>query len=1098
MKRILFPDGAVLAHPFEIAERAQAYAAENAAELLSVLFERFGVLAPNTEELAVSVERDQRYFSVRSATAVLGDRDDDLFLTEKTTGLADVQVALDDTGNRQPVAPGVRATDRAAALSLRVNAGMAVVSRGPLALTSAVTVSVSKREHLSATTPEKTLYVNLLYAEREDTPVELLPHGSGQSNLRRYGTYRIAIEASQPDPSVGVALARVLLKSSGSVVTDLRSANSARLRVDATLTDETIDPDLVPEIERLLARTGVVDEILNLLQNGRLGTGYVVTEPGIAAPPLFVRTRREPAFRQAMRQRSVAASADKTLWTGRALPDPTWELTVDWNLYGVQVEKLSANSFRIHSGYDLTAIVIDPNLDPLFLRFVGVDYPVASVTSANTVQTVQNVGGATTVDSLGALHNGVDEVYVQAEPERGIKHLSAEKPSQLVVDHSKSESMRARLRLPDGTWRVTLHGASKERRSKHTLTQPLPSLPAPLAVASVTATPYQAEPAYDIVAPKAANPFEKVQIGANGEAAVDTSGVDRFVESVQDELKRIQELEVGLTVAVAFSPRTQFDGVFGGQITAGLRLRVEMLTLKGWKPVSEKEVYRPVDDIVREVAWVDLNTNLYRGAVGTVTALASLDTNLSALPSFVAGDTVKDSEIVRVTADPDAAKNGYYRSESRLSVAPSGSESVARPAGGYWVKVSLTQASFQPAPVTVFFDRLAGGADYRVTVWPVGEMADIGPSTVVTTEKMRSLYNARLGTNLHRTMNDMYQTFSLLMEQVDPARLDAYHDELIGRLHEAVQQASVYGNPPRIEGPFKVNATPPPTVFTGTNLGSVTSVTMRYVPAGKADEQSVVVEADFVINQSAGTTPSILVRNLPEYTDLNPRYPPAVTLVFDARIKGQGIAVVRYETTELQVYGPTAAIFKGLETRKPAGAATIGNTASHYGYFPLHASGSRHVGPLPKVWPSGAQTFLTAHPYLTTNKTDAGETVAPQTALAQCLRFDVNGFLPGLLLDVRVRAVPSESLRRAGDVREVSRLRQGDERALGRRAHVASGGPGLPPDRDQREDRQRVGRGGLRADMGLEELRLGVRLLRRSRRGRQLPRPQPEQPRGES
>jgi hypothetical protein len=73
MKRLNLVDGAVLAHPFEIAERVQQYAKENVEEVLSIFFESYGVLGPNGDELAATIEADERYYSPLSVAPLVSN-----------------------------------------------------------------------------------------------------------------------------------------------------------------------------------------------------------------------------------------------------------------------------------------------------------------------------------------------------------------------------------------------------------------------------------------------------------------------------------------------------------------------------------------------------------------------------------------------------------------------------------------------------------------------------------------------------------------------------------------------------------------------------------------------------------------------------------------------------------------------------------------------------------------------------------------------------------------------------------------------------------------------------------------------------------------
>jgi hypothetical protein len=859
------------------------------------------------------------------------------------------------------------------------------------------------------------LYLNLLYSERSDTPTDLIPYGSGTANLRTYSTYRLTVDTTEPTQTEGVALAKITLRPVGSEIEDLRATNAARLRADGYLTAELLDPALVPEIERLMEQPDVVDDIIDLLDNKRLNGGIVVTEPAQASPPLFVRLHQEPEFRHTLR-RYASVQGNEIQFFRNPQPDPDWRVMVEWNLYGIRVEKLTATTFRVHTPYDLSSVSMAQGEDPYFLRFDGVDLPVASFDSSDTLTTTDPSNSAETEDGFAALHNGGSEFYVQATPSSTAMRHRTE--TSFAID-AMSRNLTGILLLPDGSWSVVVKSESADRRNTYSLIHHLRSLPQPVGLDSVEVSVEQHEPAYEKEEGLSveANPFDRVEIGAKGEPIVDTSGVDRFVSTVHNELRRIQEVEVGMDVRINFAPRAQVDGLFGYQMTAGVRVTVDLHTMKGWHTLETRDVMRPVSDLLKEVAWIDAGGKAFRGTVGSQANLQDLSENLSRIASTADRGGIREGDIVEVSGDANAALDGYYRYEPRVKEVSVDLTSRTYLAGnddekGYWVKVDFSKGSFTPAPLTVNFSRLIGGADYRITARPLGEMGDLGPAVTVTSGDLRNTFNARIGYDLHKTVSDMHKTFSLLMEQVDPSRLEALVDEQIARLQGAIELASLYGNPPKIDGPFTIPTTPGPTAFSGTNLGAVSQVLMRYTPTGGSRTHSVVVAADFEVQYGANSEPIIVISNLPDYDQLALDVPPLLTLIFDAGVRGQGYATVRYQTTTPQVFSPTVASFLGLEKRKIAAQAQKGNTASFWGYIENHGDGPTFFGPYPKEWPNTGlgETYTTLHSYLTDTITEGGVNGVPKVITAKSIAFKAEGFDPETILDVRIRRTPSEAL----------------------------------------------------------------------------------------
>ena len=1005
MKRLNLVDGAVLAHPFEIAERVQQYAQENVEEVLSLFFERYGVLGPNGDELAVSIEADEKYHTTRASSPAL--QADSPFTLEAH----EITNSFEVNSQTQLVA----VQDRHAELRLRVNAGYAVVGSGAIRLPSSRTIAIPKREHLTAGSVTKTLFVNLLYAEASDTPTDLIPYGSGTADLRTYSTYRLVVAEEEPTQSTGVALAKVTLRVLGSTVEDLRATNAARLRADGYLTAELLDPALVPEIQRLMEQPDVVDDIIDLLDNKRLNGGIVVTEPAQASPPLFVRIDREPEFRYKLR-RYASVQGNDIQFISVPSPDPDWRVLVEWNLYGVRVEKLTATTFRVHTPFDLSSVAVAPGEDPYFLRFDGVDLEIASFDSSDTLTTADPTNSAATEDGNGAVHNGASEFYVQASPSTVAMRRHTD--SSFAID-AFSHSLTGILLLPDGSWSIVVKSESPDRRNTYSLVHSFTSLAQPSALDSVEVAMEQHEPAYEMQGAGAveANPFDKLEIGAQGEPVVDTSGVDRFVQTVHDELRRVQEIEVGMDVRVNFAPRSQVDGLFGYQMTAGVRLSVDLYTMKGWHTIESRDVMRPVSDLVKEMAWIDAGGDAFRGTVSSQASLQNLSENLSRISATADRGGVREGDIVEVNGDANAALDGHYRYEPRVKEIGAGITSTTYLSGadatkGYWVQVDFSKSSFTPAPLTVNFSRLIGGADYRITARPLGEMGDLGPAVVTKSSDLRQAFNARIGYDLHKTVSDMHRTFSLLMEQVDPSRLEGLVDEQIARLQAAIEHASLYGNPPKIDGPFTIPMTPGPTAFSGTSLGAVSQVLMRYVPTGGTSTQSVVVAADFEVQYGGNSEPIVVINNLPDYDQLASDVPPLITLIFDAGVRGQGYATIRYQTTTPQVFSPTVASFLGLQRRKISVQAKKGNTASFWGYIENHTDGPTFFGPYAKQWPNtgGGETEATLHSYLTGTITEDGFTAVPRLANAKSITFKTESFVSANMLDVRIRRAPTESL----------------------------------------------------------------------------------------
>jgi hypothetical protein len=959
MKRLDIRNGVYLAHPFELAELIQDYANDNLREMMELLYQQFGVVNPASDELRVQVD--------------------------------------------EGIAP--RAFGRSSTYSVLVLPGRAVLPTGP--------VHVDATEILPFTVDARadvTRFVNLKPDIITDTPQELLPITSGSADIRETDSYRLFIEASPvANLAEGITLASLEVRRGVVTVMDLRAATPARLRYDSTFFFDTVDPELIPAIERLFSREDFVAEVENLFDHKMLRGEEVVTRPRAATAPFFLEMRHEPAFREFVRQLNAAGSLIQPE------PNPDWMLRLGWNLYDVTATRLQNDLFQIDTKgrYNLTRITIGPDDDPIFLRFAGESYEVQTIESANTVRLAVNVPAGIAEDRHASLHNGAEEFYVYAEP-AGDMSDRGQKTEDFILDLGDNV-IGSRLHLGSGDWRIILQSVGRHR--KHNLVFPveLPKPSYPDAVQAIQLSGEQRMPATaDDGRVTVANPFARLQIGADGEPIINIADIDRYIEYIQEELRRIQEAEVVLKMDLLPTMRTRYND--RKALTIGYRLLVEMLTAEGWREVTSRDVYRTIEDLVKEISWLDIATDRYRGVVAQLSDLVELSSYMSRLTtSSPSHRPIREDDIVEVTGQ------GFWRYEPLLRAQEAtGLDTYfysinETDESGLWVKVDLNKSVFQAETVSIELPRVQGGPDYRATVWAISEQGLLGPAVTEHTDELRQLYNSRLGFNFHRAISDIYATYQLLMAQIDPSKIDELIQRRMDEIRAIIERAALYGLAPKVEGPYQIAQNPGSTTFVGRNLGSVNQVFLRYTPVGQTTSQTI--PATFRVIAPAGAEPSIMITSMPNYADLNPNAPPVLTIEFNAGVRGSDFIAVRYMTNVPRVFSPTVADFAGyaMVTRN---AFTLGNTASYFTVELLDGEIERPtpVGPQPRIWPSGGQVMGTLHPVYQAATTDGDE------APSRTIRFSAQNFDPTRMLDVRLRELPNERIVRQAWYGDLNRL----------------------------------------------------------------------------
>lgn len=953
MKRLVLSNGVVLTSPYEFIDLAQEYGVDNAKELLSLLFSKRGVVAEDTGSLQVSVDPD---------TAAV------------------------------TVAPGY-----------------AVCEAGPMEVETFYKVSLNGLTQGS-------YYVNLYHIEETDTPVALLPYGGDTVDLRVKDSFDVALESTPTTLDVGVPLALidVVPKSSSSgttirpeshqfEITDLRTLYGARLRTDTSLRLRTVDPVLIPEIERLMSREGVVDDLFDLLDNKILQGEEVVTKALPGANPILLRTRYEPAFRERLR-----------VWSGagaQVVPEPEalWRLRTEWNLYGLSATRLAdaiggKGRYQIDTPYDLSIITADEN--PVYFRYATNTLQVEAVEDTNIVRVVEaGIGPAS--DSSAAIHNGANEFYVSAHRVQEGQGAPLE-GADFSFDDEDDDPAEAEIRLNPGSWMVKIHSVGTSRRNTYTFSYDLPKFPIPNAPLSLSVQGTQAKLG---IAPdgdgsfEQANPYAKLAVGSDGEAVIDVSALDRYVEAFADEINRIQKMDVGLDVDITPPQRLRSD--ISNRVAVSIAYRVKLEALgevssgyPGWIKLREDTVYRSAADIAREISWLDVNSHRYRGEVATVGALKGV--------TFAEGPPAMSDDLVSIST------GGLYRYEPTLAEDETTGLTVQAMAAngsgdeGYWVKVSDDINLYQPENVTHHFDDVTGGVDYRVTVTAISESGTISPPITNTCLDLRDKYNARLGFNFYRVMTDIHATSQLLLEQVGPHRIEEIIKARMAEIREIMERASVFGNPPKVQGPYQIATIPGTVTFVGRSLGAVTSVKIRYIPKGETQAQTF--DADFDIVSNPGAEPTLVVRDMPNYDDLDRQRNSTVMVEFNAGARGSDFITVSYLTVVPQITSPSVAKFSGVHSVRGSDFL-YGNTASYWVPRVTASGGAMElVGPQPKEWlPTNQDANTTAHATLQTEIAN-GYVDAETASLNGVLRFTGSNLNYESILDVRIRELPTNRL----------------------------------------------------------------------------------------
>jgi hypothetical protein len=946
-KNLNIRDGVVMGHQFEVAELVQEYMNDNVQSLIEALFATQGVLAPDGAELQ----------------------------------------------------PTIAPTDKEGVLRLAVSPGFAICNAGLIRVSSTIAkefrrdvflqegiIREPNGEETSLTVDQP--FLNLRYAETTDTPVELVPYGNGDVDLRVKPSYELTIDDTKVDISEGVPLAKI--NPSERSITDLRSQNAASLRADRSLLYDLVDPALVEDVETLFSRDNFVNDIENLLDEKQLQGEYVVTRLKDAVDPFFVRASYEPELRAILRDLN-GIQADREIE-----PAPQFRTVVEWNIYGVTATKVSSKTFELDTQYDLTNIDYDGYDKPLYLRFQNNLYPVSSIVSPKRVEleTDINVGTKSSVDTSkdeamsagasdpnAALTNGADKFTISAEP--GLTwHRKGKNKTDTAIDSGAREPM-GEMKLEPGVWRTTIESSGDNSRAVSNINLEVPELDAPSQPSEVSLTGEQREPAntgddpielYEdgdggggggggevggAVRTHAANPFNNLETDENGQALLNTGEIDKYIDEVEDELRRIQAQEVALDLRIV--PGEQTRNTARQAMTIGYDVKIEMLTGEGWKEQKSMKVMRPTDELMKEVTWRDLVSDRYRGAVNELSDLTQLSFHMGRLDVQTdSGRPIRENDIVYVENDADASKNGYWRYEPKMredtsqGLTNSDGESILTyPYGdsaGYWVQVDVNRGSYRGDPINIDIPGMSGGADYRAHVKPIAEDGQSGPKVTDHTDELRSKYNAELGRDFHKEIGDIYSQYKKILGQVSPERFNEYLDEKVEEVRSIIDRAAQYGTPPKVSGPFEVAPQPGAVRFSGQNLGKVQRINMRFAPPGKTEEQQVRQKARFKFITGSGS-PQIAISNLPDLADISNKVPPVVTLQFDAGAAGSDIFVVRYQKEQPTITGPSVPTFKEERVVDINKEVKYGNTASFWRFDYNYYGEPRAFGPLPKRWP---------------------------------------------------------------------------------------------------------------------------------------------------
>jgi hypothetical protein len=998
MKRLRLRDGVVMGHPYEVAELMQEHANENLEALTSAAFQSRGVLAPHTSELfpaadAADIESGLR-LSVRPGFALV---EEGIIRVEEETGVT--------------IHQGRYETDQE------------VYVRDEGAWTGPV-----------ASGPEA--WLNLHYSETKDTPAKLVPYGNGEVELRVVPGFELRVEESAPDIQTGVPVGRITPSLAGEpAVEDRRTDQAARLRADQTMLEDLVDPALTDDIEALFSRENFVEEIEALLDEQKLQGEFVVTRPREAVEPFFIRTETETSTRAALRDlNSIEADVDLR-------PNPSWDLEVEWNLYGVRVDAASDTTFTVNTNYDLTEIDYQGYDKPLYLRYEGTLHPIASIDDATTVTTQEPVSRNKDSDPNGAITNGAEEFHVTAEP--GIRWFRQNKRSSDFSVDSEVRAPLARLNVEPGFWNVIVQSEGENSRSTDKIGVEIPELSAPKKPGAVEVSGEQREPAFeDDGETIPANPFNKVEVGDDGEPKINRDEIDRYVDEVREELRRIQEQEVSISLSI--QPKARNRDEAERAMTIGYDVTIEMLTGEGWKEERTTTIHRNLPDLMRELTWLDLSGRRYRGSVQEKSDLTNLSHNMSRLDVTTDSDRpIRENEIVHVNNDSvEDANNGYWRYEPKMR--PDQAEGLTNAQGeeirtypygnddGYWLQIDVENGSFQARPVTATFNGIKGGADYRIRVRSLGEDGQTGEETVQTTEELRNKFNARLGVDFHQTINDIFAGYKSMMGAIDPGTFNEYLNDRLEEIRGIIDRAALYGTPPKVTGPFEVVPTPGTTRFSGRNLGSVQRVMMRYVPPGRSADNPIVREANFKVLVGQGD-PQVAIKDLPSLAELSKEASPVITLEFNAGARGSDFFSVRYRERRPAVVGPSVVSFKGTQTINLITETTYGNTASYWRYDSRVGSTEtpRPYGPFPKRWPAEAswdtQAGIFDEPWgivetepldgygLDTDFTVESDPSEKQrkpveTESVRAIQLQAKRMVPSDILDIRLRNLPSEKL----------------------------------------------------------------------------------------
>jgi hypothetical protein len=1002
IKKLNIEDGVVMGHPYEIAELSQRYANENLQALADALFEERGVTAPHTDELepqASEANVDSGVeLAVRPGFAIVGNG---VVRVQSTTSLVVDRERFQNGGE----------------VRVRKNGAWS--------------------EPLFSTSEDA--YLSLMYEAARDTPVDIVPYGNGEVELRVVPGYRLTLTESAPAIEEGVPVGRVTPSGLGNPsVEDVRASHAARLRADQTLREKMVDPALVGDVEEVFGRDGIVEDIHALFDDQMLNGERVVTRLKEAAEPVFVRTRNEPAVRKTLRDMNTI---DAEL---EIRPDPARVVEVEWNLYGVLATKTGPKSVEIRTEQNFGSISYQSPDVPLQLRFDGDLYPIEGFPGPNTVSLKTEIESSASEDPNAAITNGAEEFQVVAEP--SLKWFRKGKGSKDFAVESDSRAPVGQLSLEPGAWNVIIQSKSQDARATTTHSVEIPELIAPRAPASIDLSGEQVEPATEEDGDTIpANPFNNIEVDQRGEPKVNQEDLDRYIDRIREELKRIQEQEVNLRIEITPQSRTRSETK--QSMTVGYKLAVEMLTGEGWQTERETVVYRSTTELMRELTWIDLMSDRYRGSVSEKQDLANLSHNMGRLDVTTDSDRpLKENDVVHVASDSNAENNGYWRYEPKMRAdqASSLTDENGDPIQtfpysdneGYWIQVDVSRGSFQGDTMNVNLNGIKGGTDYRVTVQPVGEDGQNGEKTTLRTKELRDKFNAQLGFDLHRAINDIYSGYQEMMETIDPETFNEYLENRLNEIRKIIDQASLYGTPPKVSGPFDVPRQPGVTRFSGRNLGSVQKVFMRYTPPGESDENStreeITEEANFKVLVGQGD-PQVAIKNLPNIEQLSKEEAPVVTLEFNAGARGSDFFAVRYEQSQPSVVGPNVLSFKEERVSSITESTTYGNTASYWRYDSRvgEAQEPTPYGPFPKRWPkkesSGAKSGIFSEPWaaasdealdgygLEADFEMASDPSAPQhpveeTEEVRALQLRAKKMVPSDVLDIRIRRLPEERL----------------------------------------------------------------------------------------